>query len=453
MFDDQTTQAQTPLLERLRHVLLNAQTRVSTPLADALFTVLGVDRRLRNENTENRSSALTDDELIELAADLDRALDGGTAFKLPFGSRVTSGTLGSVVIDGECLVLDADCAGLFPLEATSAAAQGRNFDMLCVEIKRLTAKLACRRIGLPMSVKRARVDVEHLLQFPPFADGGDVVLQRKAEAVGAARFCAASQKEIREFAKNIVLDMRSLWSKRRAISEQVGRVREAACEAAMRAPASPSVVAITTELSYQRETDDHGFFVEYLAVDEAMRSGMVIHYVVQTADLGEEFNRLPWGVSGRVNNQTLLKRAGADGWIDDVSLAALAAAPEGRDQVLSVLSTEYETMIEIEVGNKPLFATFYWRDGYIETELCVPGKLQSRGSEIELFDLQIAETIIASLPGYRLDEIVELPFECACAITEADRVSPNRLRLYLDNKMQFINLTSGKVWPVPPAMG
>lgn len=446
---DQSCHTQDVLLSRLRDFIGQVQTRVGTPLADALASALQVDRRLYDaDDGLQRHLALSKVEVLELAFELNFALDNRGEFLLPLGAKVVGVERGSVEIDGECLVLDCACAGLFSLELTPPDAHGPNLTLLRSEIERMTRKLACRRIGLPSAATHIYGDVRRLLRFEPFGEGGDVQLQRSAMDTGAARFCAASPIEIRSLAADIILDMRTLWSNRKSIAEQANQVRRAAERAAACVSSETRVKSIVIEMSHQRKeaANNAFFYLEYQDLDEAMRPGTQVQHVLYTEALGDEFNRLSNSILGRKEELAQLRAAGADGRIDDMALGALRAAPEGASAVLERLATSYETVVTIAAGNKPLYATLYWRRGCIEAELSSPGKLLFLNGRLDLPHVNLPESVMDLLPGRKLSDVVELPFGSKCVIYKAKKLGPNGICLTLNTDTQMINLRSGEVW-------
>lgn len=443
---DDVSRDQNELMARLRSLLGHAATDVGTPFPEALAAVLKVDRRLSgSDDGLKRQRALSDAEIYNLAEKLNFALANDTEVELPLGSIMKGTRKGAVAIDEECLVLDAGRAGLFALEMTPQMAHGPNLELLRSEIKHITRNLACRRIGLPCAVERFHGDVRSLLQFPPLKDAKNVVLQRSAKETGAARFCAASQAEIKALAKDITLDMRALWSKRKAIAEQVQRVRLAAESATSEAGSAMSVGLIAIDMKNQRNEKTYSLYVEYEAIDETMSVGPVPQYVPANCDLSSDFQNIANGVDGRREKLAKLKATGAEAWIDDVALSVLRATPDGMTAVLGKLSKSYETVVEIAAGNKPLYATLYWRDGCIRAKLTVPGQL-TWAADSFFVDVCIPETAAASLVGQSLASIVTFPLDLQNVIVDAENLKSKQLRLGIDNKKRLISLTSGEVW-------
>lgn len=152
-----------------------------TPAADALLTALLLDLRMSRVGARGVAT------LVGLGtagiADVARRFvytvcNEDAACDLPFGTKVETSAKGYMEVGGEVWLLDAARPGLHPMEAVPRGACGPNLDLLRSHIGRLTRGLACRRIGLPSPVQVVDTASRHLLQFPPCAQAGGVVLQR-----------------------------------------------------------------------------------------------------------------------------------------------------------------------------------------------------------------------------------------------------------------------------------
>lgn len=445
----QSEQIQTVLLRRLRSVLGDELTSVGTPLAEATASMLEVDCHEHDATSGlERLLALSDDELIELACNMALALEYGGEFDLPLGSKVSGSYPGSIEVDSLVLVLDAGRPGLFPMELVPRDAHGPNLELLRHEIERLTRKLACRRIGLP-SAHCADSGSRTLLRFPPFVEAGGVSLERATGDPDAARFCAASRQQITNFAHDVVLDMRALWSNRLAVAARVNAVRVAAEQAAAQALPPASVHLIAMDMRFQRESKVFDLYVEYNAIDEALRPGTVLQFVPDQFDVSGGFARVPSCLGGRSETISELRSQGADGWIEEMAACVISAAPGGAASVLSALSTDYEKVVSIPVSSKFMFATFYWRSGCIKVELIVPGEIEyTASSDLDLPAAHIPEMVLSHLPGQTVSSVVELPFDCPCKIVGAEPLPSGGLRLVLDPDRQFVHLGSGRIWTV-----
>lgn len=448
--------ANAKLLRRLREALGTAATPVGTALADALGSALEVDlRRSGDPDGRSRLLALSDEQIIQQSFELEWALRHKDMFTLPLGTVVTSSAPGGVEIGGEHFVLDAARPGLFPIEAAPRHAHGPNLDLLRSEIERLTRKLACRRIGMPSPHHVVDTDSRHLLQFPSLVDAGGVVLQRSAFETGAERFCAASPKQIKALAKNLVTDMRTLWSRRREVGARVEAVRRAAEAALATEPSGATIRSIVVDMHHQGDTGPVSLYVEYEAIDNAMREGIVVGYVPDHDQLSEgSFRppyglRVPYGVWGRHEEREKLAAAGADGMIDEVALAILNAAPEGATAVLSRLASSYEAIIRLPAGKAPLFAALYWRDGCIRAEVTVARQIDWCGERLDLLGVTLPEAILTALPGRSVSSFVELPFRCDCEVQSIEPLDEVGLRVTLEPRKHLLHLGSGRTWPAP----
>lgn len=440
------------LLARLQAALGATETTVGTPLADALSCALELDRRAHGDPLGlERHLALTRIDIVELGFDLNCALMGaGSLFQLPLGTEVTGNVPGQIEIQGEAFVLDADRPGLFPLKTTSPEARGRNLELLRSEIDRQTRKLACRRIGLPSAVQITDGDLLQLLQFPPLSEACGVVLQRSVSDVGAAQFCAASPQQIKDFAHDIILDMRALWTKRRLVGKQVDVVRKGAESAITAISPEFSVRSIDVEMKYQREATTFALKVEYNAIDEALRPGIALQGYVDRREHDEGSFRVPRGIPGLVSLQADIKAWSADGWINDLALAIVNAAPEGASSVRKRLAASYETVVTFKAGRKTMYATLFWHFGCIEAEVFVAGQLDWSRESLTMRGATLPEPTLAVLPGHKLTSVIELPFECACEIIEAESLPKgNGFRIEVDLQRQLIDLESGRTWPEP----
>lgn len=435
----------------LHNFLPGMQTAVSTPLADALIAAIKIDiRRSGVSSPEPTLLALDFDKVFELGWQLNYALETrGHEFCLPFGSVVRGVEPGCVEVAGEAMTLDVDRPGLHAVETTSRHARGSNLELLRSNIERLTRKLACRRIGLPSPHHIVDTDSRPLLQFPPFAEAGDVVLQRSAYETGAVRFCAASPKQIAEFAGSIVADMKALWKLRKAVAPRVIAVRREAEKAAAALPVPATVRSIDITMEHQRDVTDFCLYVEYNAIDEAMRDGIVLDFVPSRDRIEDGLFRTPWSLAGRWIERAKLRALGADGMIDEMALCILEAAPEGASAVLARLTDSYETQVTIPTDAAPVFATLFWRDGCIDAEISAAQLLDWCGTKLELYGLGMSEAEADAFGGLRVCDIATLPFGCACVISSSSGLNDGGTRLSIDPERKLIDLATGRTWAVP----
>lgn len=422
-----------------------------TPVADALATALQLDLRLSGRGRTDGMAvldALTDVQIFEFAAYLSWTIAHENAkLELPLGTVLQTGKPGDIRIGEETWVLDAGRPGLHPMETTRRDAHGPNLELLHTYIRRYTRGLACRHIGLPNAIFIVDTDDRHLLQFPPFAKAGGVVLQRWGNGTDAPRFCGALPEQIRTFAKSIVSDMRVLWSRRIEIAACAAKIREHAEGVA--AAHGASVLRVAVDLQHQHDDDDFSMYVHFEAVDEAMRKGAVLDFY-QGSDVADRWVRGPYGVVARPADLPELRALGADGHIDDMAAAVASAAPGGTQAVLTQLASAYETTFELPTTDAPCYATLYWRDGTIKAEVTMEGRLDWCGDRLVLMNQLIPLTMVTSLPGRTVDAFAQLPFPCPLKVAEAD-INGLDLKLQLEVGEHLVNCRTGAIWADPNA--
>ncbi len=337
------------------------------------------------------------------------------------------------------------------METVRRDAHGPNLERLTASIARKTSRLACRKLGAPVPVHIVEADSRHILQFAPLPEAGNVVLQRNVYETGADRFCAALPEQIEAFASSIVADMRMLWKRRKEVRARVEEVREAA-ETGLRGDprmgGQHSVQAIAVDLSMVH-TYPISLFVEYRTLDEALRPGTVIDFVPANYPFEERVWPAPRALSYRQAFRHRLAALGANGLIDEIAEAVALAAPGGIAPILKQLATSYETRAVLPTPTGPLFATLIWRDGVIEAELSMPGKLDWYSGRLELEGVRLPEAVLASLPGKPLASIVELPFETDAKIVLVDDARTNMVSVRIDPVEKLVNLSTGIVWEAP----
>ncbi|WP_242154014.1 hypothetical protein [Sphingomonas sp. BAUL-RG-20F-R05-02] len=445
MFRESQSQFETTRIPACyRHFVMGNGTSVADALSSALDLDLRISGRLDGAEVLN---ALREEEIDKLAAQLQVVFEvKHFEFTLPLGTIVKSHAIGEVRFGGEAWALDAGRPGLHPAETMRRDAHGPNFDLLLAEIKRATRKLACRRLGFPQPVFIVDSEARHLLQFPPCQEAGGVVLQLWANGTEAPRFAAASSAQIIEFAESVVADMRTFWKRRKAIAIRAKEVRDLVDAVAVEHDAEIQLVAV--DLSYQREDENIDMYVQYLAVDEAMRTGPVLDFLPCRDHITSEFYFGPFGVTRRPEDLAKLRSLGADGRIDDMAAAVATVAPGGAAAVFAKLATEYETTFEVPTGGAPMFVTLYWRDGTIKAEISMAGSLDWCRTELEILGHSLPETVIDTLPGRTVERIAELPFACPCKVERAESLTRG-LRLRLQVGERLIHLSSGRIWDEP----
>lgn len=420
-----------------------------TPLATAVATALDVDRRRAPANDHNPIS-YSDEELIELAIDISVALHlPHSKMTLPFGTVLQTMKLGQILIDGESWTLDAGRPGLHPAFTARKGAHGPNLELLHHHISRLTRKLACRRLGLPQPLVIYDNDERHLLHFAPCAEAGGVVLQCWANGTDATLFCGAFPEQIEEFAKSIVKGMQSFWKRRNDIANQVGEVRTIA---EMRvAEREAAVDAIVVDMMFQFDAENLDFYVHYLAIDVALRPGLVLDFIPASRrtliGAGHDFD-LPWGIRGRYEEIENFRRHGADGRITELAAAVLASDRFDSKLICSKLSEAYDLAVEIPGSGTSMFVALYWANGRIYAEVCKHGTMNWNRDVLEIYGFDVPEAKLVTMNGKPLSDLVELPFGGDIIVDRVERI-PDGLRLHVAENYLLIDLASGRMWELP----
>lgn len=425
------------------------------PKADALFSVLKHDAREAGVGLD-AILGLDGDELFDAGFHLAWALEEGRfEFLLPFGTLVRSYQPGTVEIAGRHLVVDADRPGLHPLETTSPAAGGRNLELLHRLIAAKTAKLACRRIGLPRPSHITDADSRHLLHFPPFDGANGVVLQRWATETGAARFRAAPRKVIEEFATSLVKDMRALWKNRAAVGARVEEVRRAALAGIAQADGSGrdlGIDKICIDMQHHRE-DDTRFclYLEYAGCDEALRPGRILDFVPGRDELDERGLRSrPRTHEWRMQDLAELQAMGSNGRIERIAAEIARLASEGAPAVLKRLASELETQIVIATEAAPIYTTLFWRDGRIEAEISQANVFEIWGGAVEVNPaVRTGRTEEAFVEGDRIGDFAALPVGRNTPVTDVSDLTKGGARLKFERTYLLVNVDTGDIRPEP----
>jgi hypothetical protein len=289
-------------------------------------------------------------------------------------------------------------------------------------------------------------DARHLLKFPPFQLAGGVVLQRRTSDTGASRFCAATPEQIEALATSMVADMEALWNRRKVVTKRVKAVRQIAHAKIPDDAAGAAISAIAIDLEYQRDAERFCFYIEYDAIDEAFRPGIVLDYIPALAEGQGRRYMVPRGVGGRRAERDELRALAADGEIDEIAAAVVRAAPEGQMDVLGRLAIDYETNVAFMTDLGPVYALLFWRDGCIKAEIHAPGRLVQYGDMFEwteeIFDDEDAHALI----GWSLSSQIALPFDADCAIIKASHLCRGGVRFRIDMKRLLVNCSSGCIW-------
>ncbi len=436
------------LLDKFNAALNALELANGTSLAAALASAIMVDlRQSRNEDGVEIIDALDDDAIIDLGADLLAALEHKhQRFMLPLGAEVRSDQPGSVRIGAETWVTRAGQAGLFPLETMRRDAHGPNLELLRDTISEAVRNKPWRQIGLPSPVLIVDSDARHLLKFPPFGEAGGVVLQRWASETGASRFSAATPAQIEALAASIVADMEVLWRRRSAVAIQVEAVRAIAEAKIPRDAVGVAIHAIAIDFECQRDDERFCFYLEYDAIDEAMRPGVVLDYIPAIIDGQFRRDPVPHGIDGRRAERDELRALGADGEIDPLAAAVVRFAPEGQAEVLSRLAASYETSVTFMAEAGPVYATLFWRDGCIKTEIVAPGIFEQSGNILRWYDQEFSQDDVDALVGGSLSSRFTLPFDDDCKIISATTLMSRGVELRFDRKRSLVNCGTGSIW-------
>lgn len=274
------------------------------------------------------------------------------------------------------------------------------------------------------------------------------MLQRCTSDTGAARFCSATPAQIHALATSIVVDMQTLWKRRRLVAEQAKDVRQLADSKIPEEASGVSVRAIAIDFEHQRADGHLSFYVEYDGVDEALRPGIVLDFIPANIEAWSRFDRIPWGISERLAERDALRALGADGEIDEFAAAILRVAPEGQAAVLARLAHDDETLVSFMTEAGPLYATLFWRDGRIEVEIDISGVLVQGHNRLELSGRAFSQEDAAALVGSPLASIGGLPFDADVVIAKASPLMPSGLELCLrpPSERKLVNCTAGRTW-------
>ena len=427
----------------LRSVELENGTLLATVLASAIMVDLRCSGR---EDGVDTIDTLDEDAIKELSALLLFAIEGDDRpFTLPLGTVVRPYEPGSVEIGAEVWVIQTGKPGLFPMEIVRHDAYGRNLELLREFISKWVQGRPWQCIGLPSPSNISDYGPVNLLAFPPFHDAGGVVLQREVNSTGAACFAAAMPEDIKFLALSIANDMRAMWHRRQDIADQARAVRRIAESNISNDAVGVALHAITIDL-HRQHTDKHfGFYVHYDAIDDAFRPGVVRNFMPAPFEGVYPNQGATHEIVGRREARDVVRALGADGEIDSFAAAVVRYAPEGQADVLARLAIDYDTVVQFVTPLGPVYATLYWRDGCIETEISAPGRIVKRGEFLEWyeedFDADDAQTLLGLTP---LD-VMPLPFDAKCTIKQATPLRPG-VKMQLDSNPFLVNCASGRIW-------
>lgn len=447
MFSFQNELFEVSLLEKFQAALGAMRLANGTSLVAALVAAMMVDlRQSRSEDGPDVIDALDDGAIIDLGENLLAALADDHEFTMPFGTTVRSVSAGSVRVGEEIWVTDAGRDGLFAMETVRRDAHGPNLELLRDTISQAVQHQPWRRIGLPSPAFIVDRDARYLLKFPPFAEAGGVVLQRWADDTEAERFCSATQEQVNALAKSMVADMKALWKRRHAIADQVKAVRRMADAEVAANPSGIAINAIAVDLEHQREQERLSFYVEYDAIDEALRPGIALDYIPAFIDGKMRPYWIALDNEGRRDRRDTLRLSGADGEIDAFAAAIIRHAPQGQEDILTRLATGYDTFITLAAGDGPVYATLFWRNGCIEAEVTAPGRFEQSGDMLEWYGAGLNKASVMALVGQSLSSVCPLPVDAACTIVAAVPLMSGGVRLQFRGERSLVNCSTGLIW-------
>ncbi len=99
-------------------------------------------------------------------------------------------------------------------------------------------------------------------------------------------------------------------------------------------------------------------------------------------------------------------------------MAIAESASEGQAAVLARLGRDPETQVVIPTAGGDISATLYWRDGYIEAEASMPGRLEAYHGHIGL-----PATVMTALVGRQLGDVAALPFRLPTPVQNVEENS------------------------------
>jgi len=404
------------LADKFNAALSWAELENGTLLATVLASAIMVDlRRSGSEDGVNTIETFDEDAIKELGDLLSFAIEGdGRPFTLPLGTVVRPYQPGSVEIGGEVWVIQTGKPGLFPIEIVRHDAYGRNLELLRETISKLVQGRPWQYIGLPSPSNISDHGPVNLLAFPPFHDAGGVVLQREANSTVAACFAAAMPDDVKFLALAIANDMRAMWHRRQDIADQARAVRRIAESKIAEDAVGVALRAIAIDLHRQHNADLFDFHVQYDAVDDAYRPGLVLDFIPAPFEGVHANDSAPHGIHGRREERDVVHALGADGEIDSFAAAVVRYAPEGQAEVLARLAVDYDTVVQFVTPLGPVYATLYWRNGCIEAEISAPNRIVKRGEYLEWYEEVFDAGDAQALLGLTLFDVLPLPFDAKC---------------------------------------
>lgn len=435
------------LVDKFNAALSWAELENGTSLATVLVSAIMVDLRCSgSEGAVDIIDTLDEDAIKELGDLLLLAIEGdGRPFTLPLGTVVRPYQPGSVEIGGEVWVTQTGKPGLFPIEIVRHDAYGRNLELLRESISKWVQGGPWQCIGLPSPSNISDHGPVNLLAFPPFHEAGGVVLQREVNSTGAACFAAAMPEDMKFLALSIANDMKAMWHRRQDIEEQARTVRRIAESKIAEDAVGVALHAIAIDLHRQHTADQFDFYVQYDAVDDAYRPGVVLDFIPAPFEGVHANHGAPHGIHGRREERDVVHALGADGEIDSFAAAVVRYAPEGQAEVLARLAIDYDTVVQFVTPLGPVYATLYWGNGCIEAEISAPGRIVKRGKYLEwyeeVFDADDAQALLGLTPF----DVLPLPFDAKCTIKQATPLRRG-VKMQLNSNRFLVNCATGRIW-------
>lgn len=435
------------LLEKFEAALGSFNLANGTSVASALASAVMIDlRNSRNEDGIEIIEGLDDGVIFDLGDELSHAIyHEHFRFTLPLGTQVEPHQPGSVRIGGEIWVTEAGSPGLFPMEIVRYDAYGRNLDLLRESISKWVQGRPWQCIGLPSPCNISDYGPVNLLAFPPFHEAGGVVLQREVNSTGAACFAAAMPEDIKFLALSIANDMRAMWHRRQDIADQALAVRRIAESKIAEDAVGVALHAIAIDLHRQHTADQFDFYVQYDAVDDAYRPGVVLDFIPAPFEGVHANHGAPHGAHGRREERDVVHALGADGEIDSFAAAVVRYAPEGQAEVLARLAIDYDTVVQFVTPLGPVYATLYWRNGCIEAEISAPGRIVKHGKYLEWYEEVFDADDVQALLGLTPFDVLPLPFDAKCTIKQATPLRRG-VKMQLNSNRFLVNCATGRIW-------
>jgi hypothetical protein len=427
--------------------------------ADVIYDVFLSEAREQGWNVAEPAWALLDAAALgNIGNQIKRLVSphAGGDYVLPAGTVAIAHYVGCVAIGWDTLCVDCDCRGLSDISDMPHRPDGSNLKRLLRYIDKLSREEPFRAIGMPILVDQFNDrHPSHFFQFPPFAPAADVILQRNMDlSRSGVFFCALSDEHIRDFAQDIVNDMRRLWVNADHYVVRTQSWKDAASSFARNVP-SVEVRAVTIDVSNEQRCGDR-FFIEFDAWDHAFRRGIVVQEVgVRSLDEAFDKDVLDVGschesafdlaVLDRADHVALVRANGADGWIGGLARAIVNAAPEGACAVLADLAQNFETYVNLCGGAREDRFRLFWQDG----EICVDNQdwsiMRLSDNVLSLSDRQLPETLLASLLRQPLHVLFDHPFRCDSRISDIKN-KYGKIAITVEPDRWLINCQTGEMW-------